>query len=108
MAGDGGGAGGLRRGGSGEMGGAVGADGGEALPPVDGEAARHPLAVDEPLLQAGEGDVDGEAPAGGRRRCRAPTRLLQWCDFDLGPGFRFGGIAQRGGLLVDLESEQVV
>ena len=33
-----------------------GTDAGEALPPV----LRHPLAVDEPLLQAAEGDVDGE------------------------------------------------
>jgi hypothetical protein len=33
-----------------------GADAGEALPPV----LRHPLAVDEPLLEAAEGDVDGE------------------------------------------------
>ena len=41
----------------GEGGGEAGADGGEALPPV----LRHPLAVDQPLLQAGEGDVDGEA-----------------------------------------------
>lgn len=41
----------------GEGGGEAGADGGEALPPV----LRHPLAVDQPLLQAREGDVDGEA-----------------------------------------------
>ena len=33
-----------------------GTDAGEALPPVLG----HPLAVDEPLLQAAEGDVDGQ------------------------------------------------
>jgi hypothetical protein len=35
-----------------------GPDAGEALPPV----LRHPLAVDEPLLEASEGDVDGEVP----------------------------------------------
>ena len=53
----------------GEGGGEAGAEGGEPLPPVVG----HPLAVHEPLLQAGEGDVDREAAdlrrvAHGRRR----------------------------------------
>lgn len=42
----------------GESGGDPGPDSGEALPPV----VRHPLAVDEPLLEAAEGDVDGEIP----------------------------------------------
>lgn len=41
---------------SGEGGGDAGANAGEELPPV----VRHSLAVDEPLLEAAEGDVDGE------------------------------------------------
>lgn len=40
----------------GEGGGDTGANAGEALPPV----VRHSLAVDEPLLEAAKGDVDGE------------------------------------------------
>jgi hypothetical protein len=42
----------------GEGGHDLGPDAGEALPAV----LRHPLAVDEPLLEASEGDVDGDVP----------------------------------------------
>lgn len=40
----------------GESGGDASVNAGEALPPV----VRHSLAVDEPLLEAAKGDVDGE------------------------------------------------
>lgn len=68
----------------GEGGGDAGANAGEALPPV----VRHSLAVDEPLLEAAKGDVDGEV-ADLRRVVHRRARG--------GPRGRGGSRGRRGG-----------